>query len=94
MTIDLHIHSKSSDGKLAVAEIVFAAKNRNIGFISLTDHDSIECQKDALLLTKAKGIRCVSGVELNVTFSNPKYREGKSVSLDFLGINLILQTKS
>ena len=31
------------------------------------------------------GIRYVSGVELNVTFSHPKYREGKSVSLDFLG---------
>jgi predicted metal-dependent phosphoesterase TrpH len=27
----------------------------------------------------------VTGVELNVTFSHPRYREGKSVSLDFLG---------
>jgi len=31
------------------------------------------------------GIRYVSGVELNVTFSHPKYHAGKSVSLDFLG---------
>jgi predicted metal-dependent phosphoesterase TrpH len=31
------------------------------------------------------GIRYVSGVELNVTFSHPRYHEGKSISLDFLG---------
>ncbi len=85
MTIDLHIHSKSSDGKLSVAEIVAEAKKRNIGFMSITDHDSIGCQREALMLAKAQGIRCVSGVELNVTFSHPRYREGKPVALDFLG---------
>ena len=31
------------------------------------------------------GIRYVTGVELNVTFSHPKYNEGKAISLDFLG---------
>jgi hypothetical protein len=85
MIIDLHIHSKSSDGKLGVAEIVDEAKKRNIDFISITDHDSIGCQKEALRLAKAQGIRCVSGVELNVTFSHPQYHEGKPVALDFLG---------
>ena len=34
---------------------------------------------------KAAGIRYVCGVELNVTFSHPHYREGKPISLDFLG---------
>jgi len=31
------------------------------------------------------GIRYVSGVELNITFSHQKYHAGKPVSLDFLG---------
>jgi len=31
------------------------------------------------------GIRYVSGVELNVTFSHPNYHAGKPVALDFLG---------
>ncbi len=35
--------------------------------------------------TEKAGIRYVTGVELNVTFSHPKYHEGKAVSLDFLG---------
>jgi hypothetical protein len=85
MIIDLHIHSKSSDGKLTVAEIIGEAQSRNISFLSITDHDSISCQSEALSLAKKAGIRYVCGVELNVTFSHPRYREGKPVSLDFLG---------
>jgi predicted metal-dependent phosphoesterase TrpH len=85
MIIDLHIHSQGSDGAFTVEEIIREAKLRNIGFMSITDHDSIGCQEIALTLAKKAGIRYVSGVELNVTFSHPKYRAGKPVSLDFLG---------
>jgi len=86
MLIDLHIHSKScSDGNLTVEEIVKEAKVRNIGLISITDHDAIGCQGKAMALARKNGIRYISGVELNVTFLHPKYNEGKSISLDFLG---------
>ena len=85
MIIDLHIHSKSSDGAFTVQEIVKEAKFRNITFLSITDHDSIDCQEDAIGLARQAGIRYISGVELNVTFSRPNFREGKSVPLDFLG---------
>ena len=85
MIIDLHIHSQSSDGAFTVEEIVKEAKRRNIGFISITDHDSIGCQLVAMDLAGKAGIRYVAGVELNVTFSHSKYLAGKSVSLDFLG---------
>lgn len=85
MKIDLHVHSKSSDGKFTVAEIVEGAKARNINFLAITDHDSIGCQIQAIDQTEKAGIRYVTGVELNVTFSHPEYHEGKAVSLDFLG---------
>jgi len=85
MIIDLHIHSKScSDGNFTVEEIVREAKTRGIGLMSITDHDSIGCQEKAMALAQ-NGIRYISGVELNVTFSHPRCREGKSISLDFLG---------
>jgi predicted metal-dependent phosphoesterase TrpH len=93
MIIDLHIHSKHSDGALAVEEIVREAKLRNIGFMSITDHDSIDCQEIAMALAGKAGIRYVSGVELNVTFSHPRYREGKPVSLDFLGYQFDAKNK-
>jgi predicted metal-dependent phosphoesterase TrpH len=93
MIIDLHIHSNCSDGNLTVEEIVREAKIRNIGLMSITDHDSIGCQEKAMVLARRNGIRYVSGVELNVTFSHPRYREGKSVSLDFLGYQFDTKNK-
>lgn len=87
MTIDLHIHSKNSDGVLSVKEIIKLAKIKNIFMISITDHDSIFCQKQASILAKQSGINYVSGVELNVTFSPSRDLTQKSIFLDFLGYN-------
>ena len=85
MKIDLHIHSRNSDGKFSVKEILKEAKNRNIDFMSITDHDCIGCQTQASEIAKKEGVRYVTGVELNVTFSHSKYHNGKAISLDFLG---------
>ncbi|MGD1119101.1 MAG: PHP domain-containing protein [Dehalococcoidales bacterium] len=82
MKIDLHIHtSTGSDGALPLAEVFREAKKRNIGFISITDHDNIEHQGQAIAAAAADKIRYITGVELNITFSY----FNKSVSLDFLG---------
>ena len=86
MIIDLHIHSKTcSDGNLSVEEIIKEAKARNIKLMSITDHDAIGCQKQAEALAQKNGIRYITGVELNITFSHPNYRNGKPASLDLLG---------
>jgi 3',5'-nucleoside bisphosphate phosphatase len=86
MLIDLHIHSKTcSDGNLPVEEIIKEAKARNINLMSITDHDAIGCQKQAEALAQKNGIRYITGVELNITFSHPNYRNGKPASLDLLG---------
>jgi hypothetical protein len=94
MLIDLHIHSKScSDGNLTVGEIVKEAKIRKIGLMSITDHDSIGCQDEAMALTKKDGIRYVAGVELNVTLLCTGNMKGKSASLDFLGYQFDTKNK-
>jgi len=94
MKIDLHIHSKScSDGNLTVEELIKEAKTRSLGFMSITDHDSIGCQEKAMTLARKNGIHYVSGVELNVTFSHFGYHEGKSVFLDFLGYQYDVNNK-
>jgi predicted metal-dependent phosphoesterase TrpH len=82
MKIDLHIHTRTgSDGNLPIEEVFREAKRRNIDFLSITDHDSIEYQERAIALARDYGITYITGVELNVTFL---YME-RSVSLDFLG---------
>jgi len=94
MITDLHIHSKASDGKLTIQEIFKEAKSRNINFIAITDHDSINCQTQAIATAKEEHIQYVTGVELNVTFAHPKYHEGKAVSLDFLGYQFDTNNKA
>ncbi len=86
MKIDLHIHSKNgSDGKWTLEEIFAEASRRNIQFMSITDHDAIHCQDEAIALADRYGIAYIPGVELSVTFTHLAYRDGKSVELHFLG---------
>lgn len=85
MIIDLHIHSRHSDGKFTVDQIMNEAKSRSIRLLAITDHDSIIGQPHAVTVAKDAGICYVCGVELNVTFSHPAFREGRPFSLDFLG---------
>ena len=81
MKIDLHIHTRDgSDGNISIEEIFREARNRNIDLMSITDHDSIDCQGRAIVLAEESGIAYVTGLELNVTFP---YHD-KSISLDFL----------
>jgi predicted metal-dependent phosphoesterase TrpH len=91
MIIDLHIHSKNSDGSLSAKEIVELAKSRNISMMSITDHDSIICQEKASILAKKNGIHYISGVELNVTLINNSYLSQKPIFLDFLGYNFDIE---
>jgi len=84
MKIDLHIHtSTGSDGAFSLEEIFREAKKRNINLMSVTDHDAIHHQPQAIGLAGKYGIAFITGVELNVTWEY----HGRSVSLDFLGYN-------
>jgi predicted metal-dependent phosphoesterase TrpH len=88
MKIDLHIHSNCSDGKMSPQDIFIEADKRGVKFISITDHDSIDCQESAKTLAAEHGIGYLTGLELNISFSHPRFRQGKAVSLDLLGYQI------
>ena len=52
--------------------------------ISITDHDSIDCQEEAIILAAENSVEYIPGLELSVSFSHPEYGNSKPVSLDFL----------
>ncbi len=82
MKIDLHVHtSTGSDGALTLGEVFAEAGKRNIDLLSITDHDAIDHQAQAVKLAEKYPFAYITGVELNVTFPHA----GRSVSLDFLG---------
>ena len=82
MKIDLHVHtSTGSDGSFSVDEVFREAGRRGLKILSITDHDSVDAQEQAIALAEEYGIIYLTGVELNVTFPY----NNKNVSLDFLG---------
>ena len=62
---DLHIHSYYSDGTMSPEEILNIAVKKNIGLLSITDHDILEGSMELLGLKKYTDIKCISGVELD-----------------------------
>ena len=92
--IDLHIHSRCSDGNLAVEDLTEEARGRNLELMSITDHDSIRCQEKALILAKKNEIKYITGVELNIIFSPPDPYRSKPVPLDLLGYQFDVEDKT
>lgn len=63
--VDLHTHSTASDGSLAPADVVAAARGAGLVAMALTDHDTIDGLETASAAGNALGIRVVCGVELS-----------------------------
>ncbi len=63
MPADLHIHSTASDGTLTPAQLVTLARERALGTIALTDHDSVEGVAPAL--QAAHAVTVIPAVELS-----------------------------
>ncbi|MDY6853107.1 MAG: PHP domain-containing protein [Thermodesulfobacteriota bacterium] len=64
--IDLHIHTTASDGTLTPAEVVRYAKKKGLKAIAITDHDTIEGNREALEEGKKLGLDVLTGVEISV----------------------------
>lgn len=63
--VDLHMHSTASDGVLAPAAVVAAARAAGLAAIALTDHDTVEGVAEARVAGDALGVRVVAGIELS-----------------------------
>lgn len=66
MKIDLHAHSRASDGTLTPAELVERAHNLHVDVLALTDHDSISGLTEARERAEQLGSpQIVSGIEFS-----------------------------
>ena len=65
MRIDLHLHSKASDGTLQPQEVARLAKETGLGHIALTDHDSVEGLKACAEECAQLGLGFTTGIELS-----------------------------
>lgn len=63
--IDLHIHTKHSDGSCTVDEVLQMAAERSLGVVSITDHDNVDAYPAALEKGAQLGIEVIPGVEIS-----------------------------
>jgi predicted metal-dependent phosphoesterase TrpH len=66
--IDLHNHSRVSDGLLTPAELVRLAAANGVTTLALTDHDDTEGLAEAGGAARGLGMRFINGVEVSVTW--------------------------
>jgi len=62
---DLHTHSEFSDGVLAPAALVQAARQAGLKALSLTDHDTVQGLAEFVTEGMRQGILVIPGVELS-----------------------------
>ncbi len=67
--IDLHNHSRVSDGLLTPTELVTLAAGNGVTTLALTDHDDIQGLTEAAQTAGNLGIRFIDGVEVSVTWA-------------------------
>jgi predicted metal-dependent phosphoesterase TrpH len=63
--IDLHTHSRVSDGTESPAQLVRAAREAGLGTVALTDHDSTAGWSEASAAARENGVTLIPGMELS-----------------------------
>lgn len=65
--IDLHTHSRVSDGTQTPAELVAHARRAGLDVLALTDHDTTAGWAEAARTAQAEGVALVRGTEVSCT---------------------------
>ena len=78
--VDLHSHSRASDGLLSPAEVARRAVDNDVDMLALTDHDETQGLAQARGVADAFGMRFINGVEISIEWSGLQVH---IVGLDF-----------
>lgn len=87
MKIDLHNHTKYSDGVNTPLELFESAKENGVSIFALTDHDSVFGCKEILEYDGKDNVKIILGMELSTTYKK------KSVHIVCLFKNNIIPDK-
>jgi len=85
MKIDLHIHSKNSDGADTVEELIPKIKASGVDIFALTDHDRTDGWSKAAELANEIGLSFIPGIEITTEGRVPK----SDGSIEPFGVHLL-----
>ena len=67
--IDLHTHTRHSDGDRTPAELLAEAARHGIEVLAVTDHDTVSGIAESRAAARQHGIRLVPGIEISCEFA-------------------------
>jgi len=79
LNVDLHCHSKASDGLLSADEVARRAAANGVELLALTDHDNLDGLTTARAVADEAGMQFVNGVEISI--------EWGGLQVHILGLN-------
>ena len=82
MKVDLHIHSNWSDGSMGIPQLLRFARALGLDAVSITDHDTMAGQEEALEEGKKQGLLIIPGVEISA------FNPGTERKVHILGFNV------
>lgn len=89
MKVDLHLHSRCSDGTEAPSRLAQIGSELNLVLISLTDHDTVDGVPRFLKEADRLGIRALTGIEMSTAWEGTLHLLGYGFQLN----DPIFQTK-
>ncbi len=66
-TVDLHLHTRFSDGTETPERVVELAHEAGLSAIAITDHDNVEALPVAAPVAKRLGIELIAGIEMSAS---------------------------
>lgn len=78
--IDLHTHTNNSDGSLSVEKLLEEAQEKQIDYLSITDHDTVNAYKELPKYRNRFKGKIIPGIEMKCIY--------KGVSIEVLGYGI------
>lgn len=88
MKVDLHVHTNISDCDYSIEEIIQIAKENDIKYIGIVNHDTVVGLREAIEVGKQEGVIIIPGIEISAY----DYKRNKKVHI--LGYNFNLDAKN
>ncbi len=89
--IDLHVHTKISDGSLTITEIVKLAKVKGIRHLAITDNDTTKGLREAAKIGIQTGVNIIPGIEISA-YDYKKNRRAHIIGLYVQPGHMALET--
>lgn len=68
--VDYHIHTNYSDGSMSPIEIVKKYKQEEYDIIAITDHDTVDGVREAMIAGEALGLPVIAGIEFSTVYND------------------------